>query len=1248
MAKFEDIYGKDIYTGSGSVSLFNCWTENVDKHDTSSFYNWEQDNEPLYDLEERTYLNWEKLGFPTSCVPGIALVVSADGHSATGVDGCNRSVFLDLSSCMNALPKFIDFPVLIEVANYGSLGSLNIQDISIGGRGSLEIINRNSYRGLSYVVSGDGAVGFEGIGTNAALHPYNRGISYKTTRGGADTNGNDKYHYFGAVTGIDNDYAGIGGIGEVKSWTLKNQIVGASALSISSTVVSALTEPRFEGQTNVFIAGAGRLNGNWGMTVGVKGVKPVITGSPNGVQRVDVVPYEETTDGLAESRLYDASSYGNFIGTTDELSKLSAEHFSTNSMVYGNYLDSITVANVGGPLYIRGFLVNGARAVQDGVTIINSNAVLEGCASILNNGNGFLISNSDVTLTRGTIAYRNYLKNGTSRLDGNWADLAIKDSIFKDDSAGLKAINSNVTLSSTSAFEFSIRDSASAILPINDMYQFARNTNGVCLINSVFKGGLEETASIATWGNTQKYNTKTYFHVDNNTHNGILAKESTINLMGRLELFNNLRGMDLEGTITTLDEFGIQGNQRQGIRAYNSDIKYNASFQDSDVDLPLAMSQLHFSGNGSHIELDNSTFKPTKGISMDSNYGLMKFIKPHGINNVAGAEYVNIIPSINISNNSTAELVHPWITRTGSEAIDELPAYGSLVSVDNGSNVIFRGTQNYATRMVGPNTHEKQRFTAGVYGNNNSNIEFTGPTVIAQFGVDVLADNNSIMSFNPPRDLQKGGCDVSSYTLSDEANHTMVELHSTRACLVADNGSIINMEHLGDYQRQWNRFGAGYTNGQAALLSGTDFSVSTASNKVSYNFETFVSAGSMQFYPNPNDAADYDSVPAKGNEAVNPFNSVTPAYAFSKNGDALDGISDKYYGYLDGGDGKAWDGAAWATAQDGASGLTGGGVCVRAVHGSEVKVNNVHFPAGWWNPSNAWFDSGDSTSVPAGAGGGLCDRLFIWNIADSSKLFASYTSVSAVFPSDAGYFGPSSVWEAKGTNDKNAALNVAYGAPSSTPDTSCLSVLDYFGTGPAGNILPTPSGGALSHWFGPQSSQNQGPFRLYLSPDPVVNRMVGGNVHPNADHQFGLANQLYSQGYQPSGDMMVSGDVSSLYANVVKWRPTMADIMLHDLAYQHHIAANDPATIGNLTTSGFYYASEMLEGGGSPRIFLDESAANTFANAKHLAVGKSGLARMVSIYGPYTCPEGDSSINASKQYGRGYKSSSQFNLGKEN
>ena len=95
----------DIYTTSGSTRLFNSWTSYVSKYDTSSFYNWEQDNLPLYDIEERTYELWEQAGFPTSSVPGFALTVSADTPTATL--NANSNIFTTVSACIAALPQVI-------------------------------------------------------------------------------------------------------------------------------------------------------------------------------------------------------------------------------------------------------------------------------------------------------------------------------------------------------------------------------------------------------------------------------------------------------------------------------------------------------------------------------------------------------------------------------------------------------------------------------------------------------------------------------------------------------------------------------------------------------------------------------------------------------------------------------------------------------------------------------------------------------------------------------------------------------------------------------------------------------------------------------------------------------------------------------------------------------------------------------------------------------------------------------------
>jgi len=62
---------------------------------------------------------------------------------------------------------------------------------------------------------------------------------------------------------------------------------------------------------------------------------------------------------------------------------------------------------------------------------------------------------------------------------------------------------------------------------------------------------------------------------------------------------------------------------------------------------------------------------------------------------------------------------------------------------------------------------------------------------------------------------------------------------------------------------------------------------------------------------------------------------------------------------------------------------------------------------------------------------------------------------------------------------------------------------------------------------------------------------------------------------------------------------------------------------------------------------LDDSAANTFANAKHNSVGKSGLANTVEIYEPYNTGFGGDSTS-DKANGKGVASVNNFDLRKYN
>ena len=208
------------------------------------------------------------------------------------------------------------------------------------------------------------------------------------------------------------------------------------------------------------------------------------------------------------------------------------------------------------------------------------------------------------------------------------------------------------------------------------------------------------------------------------------------------------------------------------------------------------------------------------------------------------------------------------------------------------------------------------------------------------------------------------------------------------------------------------------------------------------------------------------------------------------------------------------------------------------------------------------------------------------------------------------------------------------GAPSSTPDTSSLSVLDTFGLGVA-------TGGDLGY-YGETTVKNVGPFRLYVSPDPKAKFLgypltSGGvgytpPVYPAAfvsmgfefavaSIETGIPYQALAQGYNCSSDCSAGpvGDVSAIY---------------QDLAFSANITSLPTDQQVENVASSFFYTSAML-GDTSKNIWLDESAMNTFANAKNGTLSTSGRRPIVSFYSPKTVYPGEAFWNTTKGIGFG-------------
>lgn len=1170
----------DIYTSSGALKLYHCWNEKVTKYDSSSFYNWEQDNLPIYDLEERTYYLWEQFGYPSSSIPGVALVVSADASDNN--IACNKNIFRSVSSLVEAIPKIINFPILVEIANFGQLGELKLGNLKFGPRGSLEIINRNFTKPIP------------------SFSPQSISPIIPTTSGILD--GNSDFYKYRFVSGV----SGLGYIPGLNSqvnsdFGPRGQLFDTSCLSISSTVFSGVTDIRLS-------ANGGTLNGfistpslyamsRSTLFTANNGISPYGESNAYTKRVLSFKPYERAANASDEISTKDVSTI-DFFGTNRHLYYSETDFaYGTpntnatserNALIYGNRIKKILITNCDGPIYIRNFFVDGegSNGVGNdyGVEVNNCPRVyLENIVSTRHRRAGFFFNNSTVVLTRGCVANRNYEFNpdNSTRLVSPWNSriLQTASGLSEDTGAGLLANNSNIFVSSTSSVEYAnikqavydkciaegqnsafaaaVRDAVSVYPSYYSMFEFSRNSVGIILNNSTFEGGLGDrvigSTAITPFSNIN-------IVIEGNTFDGIRTKNSNFSWSGRLFCNENMNGIFSESSVINLDKIVVGLNQRTGFNLINSTVRYN---KDKTPVVYLADRNNHyvFSGNGQHIVMSNSIVYPTECSSMPNVYGRMKFLNPIGLgyNTALSFNEKGMKPSVELQNNSQLILVHPSFERTSVNSLSNNACEGSEISVNSSSKVVLKGSKEYATKLFGPTTLDKTYGLAAIAATENSTIEINGPTVIGQYGVDLYAKNKSSININPHL-ITGGGLDISGFNLADRLNHTAVELHSIRSCIVVDKESSLNVKDLGSFNISYPRttFGAGVISRTANYPTLPD---------------VYVSAGSLQFYPNPNDPQWYPAYAVYNLDLGSTNRSVT-SFAWNS--------SDSKLYFL------PPNGAGFATNDY--KDYTYGGTCVKALNNSIVNLDNVNFPCGWWNSSGIIYDIKSAS---------LCDQLFIWNIADDSKLRGSLLSVSGLHPRSAGYVGPSGDWG-------NSGL------PSTTPDTSTISVLDYFG-----KTTRNPFGESAS-------ASNFGPFRLYFGVNAATKVLQHINV---ADANQKPVYQIYSQGYQPSSSLSALSlygdykDVSTLYKTLLNRQ-----------------------TNSTISASGYYYGSGMVDSPNTIKCFLDESAAETFANAKHCSVGKSGLSKVCLIYYSDTKKSGDG-YNGD---GTGIISVNEFNLEKQN
>jgi|15BtaG_2_1085339.scaffolds.fasta_scaffold00098_22 hypothetical protein len=1180
----------DLYLAQGDDKLVRGdWTSTVYKYDASSFYNWEQDNLPLYDLEERTEFNWEQLGYPTSSLTGLHLSVSDSSVDATGP----YQVFSSVSAALNKLPRTLRFPVIIEVAVSGNLGNIDIQDFEFVGDGGLEIVNR----GFAKILSGSGA----GTVWDTSAAGATSSITSLSSIDLSSTMGNTSS--LATATNVTTVHGNNFWNNWHRSFIRMADVFSIAAITFEDYGYGSRDAPKTPTPDYR----------NNGITATIKNTSPGFFSNTNSVfsfsdytDSTYAYDYNGSLMGSFTSKALRPSNMANLQAATDRATRIKA---LPTGFVYANSAQRITVKNCNGPLYIRGFVVDGNLAtvaiepaqdhgVANGIEIENSNVLLENCAVMRCAETGLKITNSKVNLNRGFTSYRVYPLAANTRGSST--------------AYGMQANNSEITLSG--AYD------VSSGLPSDSPFSFAHSPVGVQLNNSILKtpeGGRGKDLKGASVVGAQTPYNQLYLDTFLNTEVGLEANDSTIDFNHTLMSYMNEVGIRLNNTTLKVSEIVCDHNNWCGLEGKNSTVEYYKTLHGLGNSLVSPNKALDFLFNGQHLDLENCVFKNKKFKLFDIDRHIYPFEIGSGGYRVRDGV---TIPGVHLKNTKADFMQMRTLAGNASYSFTATePVLGEAYYIDEGSNVKFMGCSGdtYCTRIEGDDSsYDALLDSTPIYVDNGSKVEFNGPTVLGRAGINVGANNNSIIKFAPHN--TEGKLDVSSYALSDTNQHTRVEMQSFKSCLVADNGSTIEMKDCGDFNRLWAKSPDSYvTKATSGLIAASDYNASDANGTSLYT-----SGGYIQFYPNP---------------ITRGITDVTDPTALSYLVSTLDPI-----GGLDTSNTPTFDPTEYSK-------YSWGGMCVRANKGSEVKVLNTHFPCGWQNASSVTLDV--SAGVPATT---TCGKLYIWNIGDDSRLHMSHISVSGNYPGDTGYYGPSGLYVSSvvGCGGAHVALSAA---PSATPNTGRLSVLDSYGMRPA---IAADTATGVSAIEARTSFANKGPFRIYFSVDPMAHFLGytrGGTAgfagayqsssnldagyswdYPPSAVEIGEPLQELAQGYNPSRDCSTPD-------------PTTVSAIYNQLGFQTAAAAG-----GEPLSTTFFYASGMLDESYVSRIWLDDSAMNTFANAKNATKGTSGRPKLVSYYRAVNAKYGSSYTGDfgntdgwRNGYGLGFRSPNIFDFNKD-
>ena len=124
--------------------------------------------------------------------------------------------------------------------------------------------------------------------------------------------------------------------------------------------------------------------------------------------------------------------------------------------------------------------------------------------------------------------------------------------------------------------------------------------------------------------------------------------------------------------------------------------------------------------------------------------------------------------------------------------------------------------------------------------------------------------------------------------------------------------------------------------------------------------------------------------------------------------------------------------------------------------------------------------------------------------------------------------------------------------------------------------------------------------------NPAAFYSMGFEFPNTATLLVGAPYQLFAQGYATSSDCSATNNQGATYFN--------SSAIYQDLGFSGYITTLPADQQGQNVASSFYYTSAMLPCDNECHIWLDDSAMNTFANAKNGTLSTSGRKKIFSYY----------------------------------